>query len=134
MRFLSISLSFSLSLKFDEGDKSVVIDLMEVKRLAYLIYNICKEINAIQAEDADNQCLELSNDLPLFNRNKYKEVKNVLATSNIESVLQQYHSIKSTQWPGLVFYHQFSSNCSGYAYFGNGQKNLDVLFMMKIKS
>lgn len=41
-----------------------------------------------------------------------------------------YVFVKSLHWPGMIFYHQLKSQKHGYAYFGNGRKNLDILFMI----
>lgn len=38
--------------------------------------------------------------------------------------------LKSLHWPGMVFFHKTNSNLHGFVYFGDGRKNLDMLFMI----
>lgn len=38
--------------------------------------------------------------------------------------------IRSLYWPGMVFFHKWNSRKHGFAYFGDGRKNLDILFML----
>lgn len=38
--------------------------------------------------------------------------------------------IRSLFWPGMVFVHKCRSRKHGFAYFGDGRKNLDILFML----
>ncbi|XP_037958118.1 radial spoke head protein 9 homolog [Teleopsis dalmanni] len=35
--------------------------------------------------------------------------------------------IRSLIWPGMTFFHKLNSRKHGFAYFGNGKKNLDLL-------
>jgi radial spoke head protein 9 len=39
-------------------------------------------------------------------------------------------SLTSLLWPGFIGYHQCGKNVFGYAYFGNGLKNVDLPFML----
>lgn len=38
--------------------------------------------------------------------------------------------MKSLLWPGMTFYHKLDSEKHGFMYFGDGFKNLDLLFMI----
>ncbi|KAK7504863.1 hypothetical protein BaRGS_00003891 [Batillaria attramentaria] len=38
--------------------------------------------------------------------------------------------LRSLLWQGYVFYHVPGTRCSGSVYFGNGEKNLDLPFML----
>lgn len=38
--------------------------------------------------------------------------------------------LRSLLWPGYVFYHVPGTRCLGSVYFGNGEKNLDLPFML----
>ena len=38
--------------------------------------------------------------------------------------------LRSLLWPGLVAFHAPGTAKFGYAYFGNGTKNLDLAFML----
>lgn len=38
--------------------------------------------------------------------------------------------IRSLYWPGMVFVHKCRSRKHGFVYFGDGRKNLDILFML----
>lgn len=38
--------------------------------------------------------------------------------------------IKSLQWPGMTFYQKINSEKHGFIYFGDGFKNMDLLFMI----
>lgn len=38
--------------------------------------------------------------------------------------------MKSLQWPGMTFYHKINSKKHGFMYFGDGLKNMDLLFMI----
>lgn len=38
--------------------------------------------------------------------------------------------LKSLFWPGMSFYHKCNSKKHGFYYFGDGRKNLDILFMI----
>lgn len=38
--------------------------------------------------------------------------------------------IRSLYWPGMVFFHKGGSRKHGFAYFGDGRKNVDLLFML----
>jgi radial spoke head protein 9 len=59
-----------------------------------------------------------------------------LASDAASSWSLQYNSSKTSStlrslvWPGYFFYHQVSSSNFGGAYFGTGQKNTDLAFMI----
>lgn len=38
--------------------------------------------------------------------------------------------IRSCIWPGMTFFHKLNSRKHGFAYFGNGKYNIDILFML----
>lgn len=38
--------------------------------------------------------------------------------------------VKSLFWPGMVMFHKCGTAKHGFCYFGNGRKNLDLLFMI----
>lgn len=38
--------------------------------------------------------------------------------------------IRSLFWPGMLFFHKFNSRKHGFCYFGDGRKNMDLLFML----
>ncbi|KAG8123436.1 hypothetical protein E2320_018826 [Naja naja] len=38
--------------------------------------------------------------------------------------------LRSLLWPGLTFYHVPNTKQHGYIYFGNGEKNIDLPFML----
>lgn len=38
--------------------------------------------------------------------------------------------VRSLFWPGMVMFHRCGTEKHGFCYFGNGRKNLDVLFMI----
>lgn len=38
--------------------------------------------------------------------------------------------VRSLFWPGMMFFHKFNSRKHGFCYFGDGRKNMDVLFML----
>jgi radial spoke head protein 9 len=39
-------------------------------------------------------------------------------------------AITNLLWPGFIGFHQCYKNVFGYAYFGNGIKNVDLPFML----
>lgn len=38
--------------------------------------------------------------------------------------------VRSLYWPGMTFYHKFQTRKHGFAYFGDGRRNNDLLFML----
>lgn len=38
--------------------------------------------------------------------------------------------VKSLIWPGMLFFHKCETQMHGFAYFGNGRKNSELLFMI----
>lgn len=38
--------------------------------------------------------------------------------------------VRSLIWPGMLFFHKFNSRKHGFVYFGDGRKNMDLLFML----
>lgn len=38
--------------------------------------------------------------------------------------------VKSLYWPGMIMFHKCLSDRHGFCYFGNGRKNMDLLFMI----
>lgn len=38
--------------------------------------------------------------------------------------------IRSLYWPGMAFFHKGGSRKHGFGYFGDGRKNMDLLFML----
>jgi radial spoke head protein 9 len=39
-------------------------------------------------------------------------------------------TVRNLLWPGFIAYHEAHSGVFGYAYFGNGLKNVDLPFML----
>lgn len=37
--------------------------------------------------------------------------------------------IRALHWPGMIFFHKLNTKHQGFVYFGNGKRNLDLLFM-----
>lgn len=38
--------------------------------------------------------------------------------------------VRSLYWPGMTFFHKCQTRKHGFAYFGNGRRNNDLLFML----
>lgn len=104
-----------------------------------------KGFNEQEAENILNYCLLRkpttkwsTNLIQRSDYNKSVDVFDTLDTvmpenNSFSLVTDKYNGyvfLKSLHWPGMIFFHQLKSQKHGFAYFGNGCKNLDLLFMI----
>lgn len=102
-------------------------------------------LNEHEAENIFNYSL-LRNPKNKWNKNLLQRSdynKTIDALDTLDSVVPEDHSfalttdkyngfafLKSLHWPEMIFFHQLKTRMHGYAYFGSGKKNLDLLFMI----